>query len=306
VNCLPTCNEECVSSLATGTYTTTVDADNLTTFYSDDIKVYPYYNSTASIFYRFYDYQGTLIFKRYLSNTVLGLTDPASYIINTFTNTLPLFPPLGDITMTITFIDNNGNDFGDFNPDVFIAKCNKTIVIPVCNWYNIEETDICGTYKINNCSVVDTTLTVKQLQDDLTFTTISITPIIALTSLTISLQTDGVYTFEVPSKDDPTIPQILVIVTDCNFKACLFNYLNTLICSKENSSCNSSCETYYNFNSLILNAHTYFALLNEEYNFNYIYTALDTNKINNLSTISNYLKELSTYCETSCESCKCD
>lgn len=307
ISCEPSCSTDCVSSLATGDYTINIDVNNLAKLWVDDVEVYPYHNSTASLFIKLYDYTGLEIFSQVILNSVLQLLNPSTFVNSIFTYPLPPLPNLGDVILTTLFLDNQGNGVGGYDEEVYKVKCKNTNILKRCNWYSIEETNNCGEYIVKNCSVEDSILTIKQLQDDKTFLTISTTIITALSSTTINLQKDGVYSFEVPSKDDVNIPEILIVINDCSLKNCLFTFLSSLICSKEPSNCRKNIEEYYNFNSLILNLHTYYALINEELNFNYIYNTLGVDKINNLHTINTYLTNLSSYCEKNCVNpCKCD
>lgn len=308
VDCSPACNDTCVSNIGTGTYTTTIDVSNLGSITVDNVSIYPYHNTLyAFVSHKIYDYQGVLI----ESNTNLVFLGATGTSVTGHTLSLPTFPLLGDVVIESCFtvqgisgiVDGDGNPIINLN-DASIISCCQTTTISRCNWLTITETDNCGEFVISNCSVDDTILTIKQLQNDKTFLTISTTTINALDNLTITLLSDGIYSFEVPSKIDGET-DIFIVTNDCNLKACLFTKLGTLMCKTCDTTCIASNKDYYDFNAFTLNLHTYYALLNEEFNYNYIYKAIDINKLNDLYTIKQYLDNLATYCVAPCGTCNC-
>lgn len=299
INCFPACSEACISNIGTGKFITTIDTTNLGCITVDGVSIYPYHNTdTITIVNTFYDYMGNQI-QQIPSNISLGNcgTDCLESPIEL---PLPNFPILGDVILKTDFVVLESNSA----LEPYYIKCSQTTVISRCNWYSITETDNCGEFKVSNCSVEDTILTIKQLQDDKTLLTISTTTIKALDSVTINLQADGVYTFEVPSKIEGEV-EIYTVINDCILKACLFDKLGNLICGKHDDTCIASIKNYYDFNAFVLNLHSYYALLNEEYNFNYIYKVIDIKKLNDLYTIKQYLDNLATYCVASCDTCNC-
>lgn len=309
VDCSPACNDTCVSNIGTGTYTTTVDVSNLGSILVDNVDVYPYHNTLFNfILHKVYDYQGILLEQSY---TLIQLGAAGTDCVGSpIVKDLPTLPLLGDVVIQTCFVvltegtlDGDSEPIIDLNETPLISCC-QTTTISRCNWLTITETENCGEFIVSNCSVDDTILTIKQLQDDKTFLTISTTTITALSTLTVNLITDGVYSFEVPSKVDGET-DIFIVTNDCSLKACLFTKLGTLMCTTCDTTCIASNKDYYDFNAFVLNLHTYYALLNEEFNYNYIYKAIDINKLNDLYTIKQYLDNLATYCVAPCGTCNC-
>lgn len=299
VNCFPACNETCISTIATGKFISNVDVSNLACINVDDVAIYPYHNSPyINIVHTFYDYQGNQI--AFIPTNIGFGACGTQASPNPVEIPLPTLPDLGDVVIRTDFLFMLDN--ADINN--YYVKCSQNTIISRCNWYTITETDTCGEFKVSNCSVDDVVLTIKQLQDDKTLLTISTTTIKALDSVTINLQADGVYTFEVPSKIEGEV-EIYTVINDCILKACLFDKLGNLICGKHDDTCIASIKNYYDFNAFVLNLHSYYALLNEEYNFNYIYKVIDIKKLNDLYTIKQYLDNLATYCVASCDTCNC-
>lgn len=311
VDCSPACNDTCVSTIGTGTYTTVVDVTNLGSIPVDGIQVYPYHNTLYNfISQKIYDYQGILIEEA--SNLIqLGDPDTGCYGSPQILN-LPILPLLGDVIIETCFVvqsisgivDEEGVPIINLN-DTPIIKCCQTTTINRCNWLTITETENCGEFVISNCSVDEVTLTVSQLQDNKAFLAISTEVIPPLNSIAVVLQVDGIYSFSVPSKIVGET-DTFIIINDCALKSCLFTKLETLMCKSCDTTCIVSIKNYYDFNTFILNLHTYYALLNEEFNYNYIYKAVDINKLNDLYTIKQYLDNLATYCVAACGTCNCN
>jgi hypothetical protein len=301
VTCTPSCNDNCSLNLGSGTYQVIVDLSNLSCVNVDTKSTYVYnYDPNIFINTKVYDYQGIEINS---TSTNIGITDCGTLCSQSpIILTLPILPILGDILIKTEFIVTDGGTGGNA---INLIDCWYSTPISLCYPYSIKETDNCGEYIASNCSFIDTVLTIKQLQDDKTFLIIAQIPILALSTITTILQVDGVYLFENPNIDGINTDSYIVI-NFCNFKICLFSFLSTFICNKKQCTCGVDIKKYYDFNAFILNAHTYFALLNEEYNFNYIYNAITDTKINDLYTIKQYLDNMSTYCEKDCSPCKCD
>jgi len=300
ISCAPECNDTCVSNLATGRIETSIDTTGLSCINVNDVAIYPYHNSPyIDIVNTFYDYQG-IEFSKTTNNITLdacGSACPQSPI----NFNLPTLPTLGDVVVKTEFIVKINNvDLINFH-----INCSSTNTISRCNWLTITESEVCGTFIITNCSIDATSLVIEQMQEDKSFLTISTIPISPLSNVEIVLQTDGVYTFSVPSKTVNGQFDTFIVINDCSLKACLYSKLAALMCNTHKDDCIANIKQYYDFNSFILNMHTYFALLNEEYNFNYIYNALDVTKIDSLYTIKQYLDNLATYCVEPCHTCNC-
>jgi len=196
-----------------------------------------------------------------------------------------------------------------------IVKREKTYTIKGCSKYKVEQT-ACNIYKVTNLSLTDdVTVTVEEMQDDKSFAVVgNVETIDSLDSVLITLPNDGIFTFQI---EDGVDTFIYIVRCYCNLEACLLAKIKELICNPvtlcscgcdDPDDCSCSEVNYYGFNALIINVYTYFALLNDEYNFNFVYEALDTTKINELYEIKKFITRFEDYCEdcaTYQSSCGC-
>lgn len=285
-NCDTEC-EDCADCTTTteqvNTATTFANYNLLDTYWRNDIEVYPFVNQR--IVYNLYDYAGNLIQTLTYNYTIAVpfVFDFTLYRLNDFN-----IPIVGDYILEVTL------SIPDFK------ECVKTYPIINCNWYEIEQIE-CNEFKVHNRSFEEITLIINKLNDDNEFELVSTTDIDLLDFLDVTLDTDGIYQFQV-TRDDVTYTFIVIVY--CNLKACLLDRLQHLICANENNLCRD--KDYYDFNALVLNAHTYFAMLNNEYNFNYIYTALTQTKLDELYQINDFITRFEEYCldcDPACEEC---
>jgi hypothetical protein len=84
----------------------------------------------------------------------------------------------------------------------------------------------------------------------------------------------------------------------------LLTKIDSLVCCNTNNNCDN--DKVYDFNALVISAHTYFNMLNAEYNFNYFYTALDADKLNELRDANQFLTQIAGYCEECTSGCDKD
>lgn len=193
-------------------------------------------------------------------------------------------PPIGAPPVDDTFFD--------------IYTCCQTMTLPTCHWWTVSKGDLdCGQYIFNNCSASPVTIEVQQLQDDGSFITISTNLVGAFSDLPIEFQTDGVYVIKVPdgvNPDDSPAYKYYTLPVFCAIQSCFLNMINAVICKQPNGKCTE--DDFYNFNSFIINFHSFMMVLNSEMNFNYLYTTLTDDKIKELGTINDYIKRLAEYC----------
>ena len=183
------------------------------------------------------------------------------------------------------------------------VHCLKKETIRGCLWYKIEQTD-CSNYTLFNNSFLNIKYEVYKLDANGDFviqnTAVSIS---GLDSTSFSLTSDGIYQIRVvrltDEGDEYDEALLQIIFVYCNLSACLLIKIDDLVCCNTNSNCNN--DKVYDFNALIITAHTYFNMLNAEYNFNYFYTALDATKLSELRDAQQFLDKMTEYCEE-CES----
>ena len=279
------CCEECDTLVEVeNTATTYIAYENLSLYWVNDIQVYPF--NLQELTYNLYDYNGVLI----QTLTYNYGINPPTFVYDFTTTRLSNFiiPEVGDYLLEVILT----------TPD--LRTCTHTYKIKNCNWYEVEQIE-CNQYKVHNRSFDPITLTINKLNDDREFELVSTHELDLLSYYSVTLDTDGIYTFNV-TRD--TVTYTYIVIVYCNLKACLLDKLQHLICANENNLCKS--QDYYDFNALVLNAHTYFAMLNNEYNFNFIYTALTPNKLEELYQINDFITRFEEYClecDPNCEDC---
>lgn len=284
VTCDQVCND-CVSNLSQNNVVTTIiDVSTVPPVRVNDSETYPFYNTNSNLEFLIYNYLGVLIDSYSQSpnfNNYPSIIPNISYSFS--------LPQIGDVVINATLTLEN------------IYECSQVRTVSVCNWFTIEPLEECNKYKITNCSVDDKVVTIKQLQDNSTFTVVSTVNLLALESTNIEFEEDGIYSITVLDIDGNE--QIQIVASYCNLNNCILNYLKQIICNKPCGDCKT--ENVYNFNALMINAHTYFALINEQFNFNYIYSTIDISTIDRLYEIKSFIERFSEYCENDCN-CGCE
>lgn len=278
------CDAECIVLNTENTTTTNIDYSLLSTYYIDDIEVNPYL--TQNLIYRLIDFTGNIIDEISYSFNINPL--PFTYIPTDYLYNFSI-PEVGDYIIQVEVSVAN------------LYKCIKNYPIFSCNFYEIKNTE-CNEYTVYNKSFEDFTLIISELQDDKTFLEVSSVIVPALDNVVITHTSDNVYTYTV-AKDE--IDYIYIVVNYCNLRTCLLIGLTNLICPKTGECIECRAKDYYDFNALIINAHTYFNMLNSEYNFNYMYEALSVNKINELYELKSFLTRFEEYCLECNKVCNC-
>jgi len=204
------------------------------------------------------------------------------------------------IKFTERYFYDNGSE------DIELKSCYESYNFNTCNFWTVTAKETCGQYTFKNCSLSSIILTVQLLDENKVFQDISTNTVLTMASLDITFATDGIYmlkvntgTVEIPVLKYYSLPSY------CALQTCMLNYLNSILCNKP-SITNCDEESHYNFNALLANAHTYFLLLNEEMNYNYIYSTITEAKINELYTLKTFIDRFTEYCEASespCQDC---
>lgn len=182
------------------------------------------------------------------------------------------------------------------DPITELYKCITNYILNTCNWWTVTNNEDCNSYTIKNCSSNDLTVVLQLLDENKVFQDVSTNILEDGEELELTLSTDGVYMLKV-SSDDIEGYQYYSLPVYCNLQACILSYLNYVLCNKVTST-NCKEETHYNFNSLLITAHSYFLLLNQEMNYNFIYTSLPLSKVEELYTIKTFIDRFSEYCDT--------
>ena len=282
------CNDDCIVVNTNNNTTTYIDYTTLTHFFVNDVEVNPF--TTQYISYKLIDFTGNEI----LNQTNTFNINPLPFVYDPSTTLFSFqIPEIGDYIIQV--------EVGVTN----LYKCIKNYPINGCNFYEIKNSD-CNEFTIYNKGFEDFIVNISELQDDKSFLPISEITVNALSNSIINHNEDNIYTYTVTKNN---INYIFIVVNYCNLRNCLLKHISKLLCKDKHDEdkcdeCNH--KDYYDFNSLIITAHTYFNMLNNEYNFNYIYESLSPDKINELFELSQFLKRFKEYCEHCNKICNCN
>lgn len=207
-----------------------------------------------------------------------------------------------DNIMSLTNDSGSGIDNGDVISDIII-DCFQTITIPTCDIFTISKSGTCGTYNYRNNTLNNQYISLSILGDNgfnVVFTSTLVNP---LTTIPIILSNDGIYLIGyTPSlQEDEDI--FYTIASFCKLETCFNDYLQKVICCPPSNDCES--KEYYEFFAFMINLHSFFMTLNDEFNFNYLYTALGdvTNKLDTFYTMKSFIDRFNEYCITCNKPC---
>lgn len=140
---------------------------------------------------------------------------------------------------------------------------------------------------------------IARLQDNKTFANMFTAPqeIAPLATYTSPNLTDGIYRFTITRTGSTT--QNFIIAADCNLQRCMEALIRDIV---NNGWCCDNCTDHRAglFNSIMLMFYQYYNSINDEYNFNYLYTALEPSKIEELFNLSRLQQRLTEHC-TECK-----
>lgn len=217
-------------------------------------------------------------------------------------------------------------------------ECCKRVPLVGCDWVDVEQTD-CSKYKITNLSfdtiIVETTFMVDSGEFQ-AYSPANV-EIPFGESYTFEFDEDNIYVFNITRPNFLGFPSAVAaysgdaIFTDnitggqativnphniiypihnyCKLKACLLKYINELICCSCCDDCKQDyCKKYYEFNNLIVLAHTYFNMVNSTYKLGAFYTVLNDDEKLKLYQAKQILDRASLYCDSctgKCDTGKC-
>jgi hypothetical protein len=201
-----------------------------------------------------------------------------------YTFTLPEGPGDYFVQARVLFEDVNANDLKE---DIYYFP------IEACNYFKIVQTD-CGTFEVHNLSLTTLDLTVDVLSDG-GFSSSGVIVVPLNQKHIINLPNDGVYKFEVKrTGGGPWQKQIFI--ADCQVTNCVKNLIQNILC--DDPCCNDCREkdtvTLYNVLSL---ASLYYFMLHDEYTNEFIYTAIENTKLEELHTMKRTMQRILEYCD---------
>jgi hypothetical protein len=213
-------------------------------------------------------------------------------------------PDVGDFIVSVKVEFRSG--------DTTMIWCESNTTIRNCHWYQVEQTG-CNSYRVYNHSLpVESELAgnsgnidvnVYQLDNLGAWEFVEAVNINYLDSVELVHPNDNVYKYEIvrPISDsalteDWAEKYIYIVINYCELRECFLKLINDLMCRQPVGKCKE--EEFHQLNMLVISAHTYFSMLNAEYNFNYIYTALEPNKIADLFQLKSLMDKIRKYCKT--------
>lgn len=289
------CNTECANNVSDTIVSYLFDATTTTIGSINGVLCYPSQFMTNEIDINIYNYKSEIIAS---NSDIVNLTYAAWLADNTqFLNPTDFSFIPSDIGDNLIQIVNKY-----YSGSILLFSCTYTYNLSTCNWWTVEVNEACQDYTISNCSTTLLTLNIKLLGDDKTFSTITTQVIDPMDNTVISFSTDGVYLLEfVQTISSTTTTQYYSLPIYCNLQSCILNYLNETLCTDIIDNCIP--KALDNFHSLIINAHSFFLLINEEENFNYIYLSISSEKIDELYTIKTFIDRFDSYCKSSGSVC---
>jgi hypothetical protein len=290
LNCENNCNNECININDNANLTYTLNYANLTIFNVNANQSWLIQFYRSALYIDIYNYSGSII-----NNTFLNLSLSFEDYVSNPNGTYTFIPSeFGDNIIKVKHCFEL--DLGE-NSIFNLQCCTKNLPFETCNFWTIENTKDCNIFKLNNCGSSTVSITLQTLQNN-TLINLSTSNLEAFSSTNLTFEEDGIYVINV-TKDSITKSYTLPIF--CNFQECWLKYLNKYLCKENCDDCKEKCDV--EFQSFMINAHTYLLLLNEEMNFNYIYDSITEDKIKELSDIQMFINRLKEYCNPSTSPC---
>lgn len=289
--------DNCTNNLAETTITYYLDASNLSVFKIHGVSYFLSEFMESTILIEILNYKSEIIESNSYGETLtyaLWTSDSSQYL-NTV-NFVFIPSEIGDNLIKIEITYKYIKDIEQIDVDLY--TCITSYLLPTCNWWTVSVNETCGSYMINNCSATVLTIIVQLMNNDKILEDISTDGIEAFENLVLDLSTDGIYVLKVShiNEDNEEIIQYYTLPVYCKLQSCMLGFLKETICTTIDTNCIPS--SHYNFNGLIINAHTYFLLLNQELNYNFIYNTISTDKVNELYTLKTFIDRFDGYCDT--------
>lgn len=295
-NSVETC-DGCTNNLSETTASYSIDASLVSVYKIGGVPFFLYEFMNNKIIIEILNYKSEIIESDEFPETVtyaLWIANPSSFL-----NPVDLvFVPseIGDNILKFT----NYFNYEDTGIYIELYICTTVYDLPTCNWWTIESKEDCREYVFTNCRSIDTIVTVQLLDSNKVFQDISTVTVTGFDTLDLSFATDGIYMIKVLISGSEYKYYSLPIY--CLLQTCYLSFLDKVLCNKVSlENCNEV--DHYNFNAFLINSHTYFLLLNQEFNYNYIYDTISADKVLELYTLKTFIDRFAEYCEASDSPC---
>ena len=281
VNCCTT--NDCLVKIETNTVQFILDTSTISVLKYDDVSIVS--TETVTLKATLYDGCGNYINEKSSSISINPLPALSG------SQVLLDFPCEGDYAVV-----------GEISTGAY--SCTYTKTFTGCSFYKIVESE-CGKHTLTNLSSSELTLVVESLDKDKNWASFITTKTVKpCSTYDILTPNDGVY--RVTTTVGATT-EYKVIIQDCGMKACFVDFTKERVCNpKADCSCGGNCSglcnitptDVYDFNAFSVLTYNYFALLNDLYIKNFVYTVFTTSDTDKLYTIKQYLDRIEEYCGT--------
>lgn len=298
--------DSCINNLVPSSIFYYHDASNTSVFSLNGTQVFLSEFASHDVLIQIYNYLGDEIFNDddiVIITYALWNSNPSTFL----TPVIKLITPSEIGENILSFIDNYSYTDSITGDVISLFYCTTNSVMSTCNWWTVTASEVCNNYTVKNCSSQPLTVILKLLDNDKVFQELSSNVITPYGTLDFEFNTDGIYLYEFKSTlIDVTLvnSQFYTLPVYCSLESCILSYIKSNICNKITSE-NCKEKSHYDFNSLLINAHSYFLLLNEELISDYVYTSISISKLNELFTLKTFIDRMVEYCNPSdpCTSC---
>ena len=191
--------------------------------------------------------------------------------------------------------------YAEFTDNTCELEYIVNLEIKTCGVIVTEYVD-CDTYSLTNKATYDNEMIVNVVKhEDPTVVLLEDYSLGPLETVEIKFTEVGLYIVTVDyldSEGESTTNQI-ILNNYCHIEDCLTNFVMEVFCDdgNEDCQCKNPCESELDFLKTYTLMWLYFSKLQNEYGFNNIYTALDIDKLNELTRIQQVLDKLVKYCD---------
>lgn len=234
---------------------------------------------TSTLAYEIKDYSGNIVHTASF-NITSASPEAGSLLATTYTPTI-----VGDYTLKVTLTD-----------------CAEVLVleetIKVCNYVVVSSNTTAHSYKVCNGHLTDSIkISITDL-DGVAVSPYTDVTITAGSNNDFTFSADGIYIFVAETTADVIISRFIIIDT-YDVTNCIGTKIQNILCSECGcNKCKDYCKGRWEMNRIFPTFLTLMALVNREKKLNSIYTALDSAKVTELTTINTLLTKLSTFCES--------
>lgn len=223
--------------------------------------------------------------------------DPDNNLVSLFqdTFTLDLAPNLISAIFTLSKL-------GEYTATATIEDLDcsltyqETTTLNTCNFIDLNY-EGCNTFELSNKST--TPLSYQVTNVDSTYTEEG--DVFAGSSTLFSFTEDDLYTVTITYvKDEDLVEEIYILNAYCNIEDCISEYIEMILCGKENRC--SPCLPEVDLNQILLLYNLYFMKINKILRQNTFFTVLEGSNLDEITETKQVLDQLKSFCKAnSCQ-----